>query len=223
MVAAAGTAGVVVALRTFVVQVYGISTPSMVPTLLPGDFVVSTTIPFGRRIPGTRWSTPRFRNPRRGEVVVYGEGPGEVPVRIIKRVIGAPGDTVGMVAGTVIRNGNVLEEPFVSPVVRDDEPLPLDGPYGVAWHRSALPSTVAAETYRPSRDHWGPLVVPPDHYLVLGDDRDGSRDSRVTGFVHRARIRGTVLAVYFSVEPGPSRFPRALRAARWARLGRRVQ
>lgn len=213
----------VVLLRTFAVQVYGISSPSMRNTLHPGDYVITSALPFGTPVPGTRWSTPRLRDPRRGEVVVYGEKPGDPPARIIKRVIGCPGDTVQMVDGRVIRNGRPLDEPYASPILLDDEPLAFDGPYGGAWHRAALPAGVSATDYRPTRDRWGPLVVPPGHYLLLGDDRDGSRDSRYTGFVAREQIRGTVYRIYYSVAPQKNRFPRALTAARWSRIGQRVE
>lgn len=220
----ASTVAAVVLLRTFLVQVYGITTPSMGPTLRPGDFVITSRAPFGAPVPGTRLATPRFRDPRRGEVVVYGEKPGDPPTRIIKRVIGAPGDTVQMRGGRVFRNGIALDEPYASPVELDDEPLAFDGPYGVAWHRRFLPRPMRRDAYRPTRDSWGPLVVPPGQYLLLGDDRDASRDSRMTGFVAREQIQGSVLAIYYSVAPGAEGpFPHALTAARWGRIGYRVR
>ncbi|HYW12966.1 MAG TPA: signal peptidase I [Longimicrobium sp.] len=223
MSAIAATLAVVVLVRTFAIQVYGISTPSMGATLRPGDYVITSGLPFGIPVPGTRATTPRFRDPRHGDVVVYGEKPGDPPVRIIKRVIGLPGDTIRMAGRTVIRNGTALHEPYASAPSRDDEPLAFEGPYGVAWHLAALPAGVPAESYRPTRDSWGPLVVPSGHYLLLGDDRDGSRDSRVTGFVSREQIRGRVYAIYYSVAPRRASFPRALTAARWSRIGQRVR
>lgn len=65
--------------------------------------------------------------------------------------------------------------------------------------------------------------MPPGHYLLLGDHRDESRDSRMTGFVPREQIRGSVVAVYYSVAPGRQRFAHALTAARWSRIGHRVR
>jgi signal peptidase I len=223
LVAAAATLVAIVLVRTFVVQVYGILTPSMSPTLLPGDYVITSSLAMGGSVPGTRLATPRFRDPAQGQVVVYGEREGDPPARIIKRVIGLPGDTVGMVDGRVVRNGMELDEPYVSLTSREDEPLDFEGPYGVAWHLAVLPRGVPHDEYRPTRDRWGPLIVPPGHYLLLGDDRDGSRDSRMTGFVSREQIKGSVIAIYYSVAPGRSRFPRALTAARWNRIGHRVR
>ena len=221
--ATAATVAAVALVRTFVVQVYGISTPSMAPTLRSGDYVITSALPYGVRVPGTALVTPGARDPRRGEVVVFGEKPGQPPARIIKRVVGVPGDTVGMEDGRVIRNGRVLAEPYASLPMLEDEPLDFDGPYGVRWHLDALPAGVPAASYRPTRDSWGPLVVPAGQYLLVGDDRDGSRDSRVTGFVAREQILGRVYYVYYSVKPGRPRFAHAVTAARWARIGQRVR
>ncbi|HEV3049539.1 MAG TPA: signal peptidase I [Longimicrobium sp.] len=221
--ASVATVAAVVLVRTFAVQVYGISTPSMSPTLQSGDYVITSALPYGVRVPGTALTTPRARDPRYGEVVVFGEKPGQPLARVIKRVVGLPGDTVGMKDGRVIRNGRAVAEPYASPATLEDEPLDFDGPYGVRWHLDALAAGVHAATYRPTRDSWGPLVVPAGQYLLLGDDRDGSRDSRVTGFVPREQILGRVYYVYYSVKPGRQRFAHAVTAARWTRIGYRVR
>ena len=129
-----------------------------------------------------------------------------------------------MVGRRIVRNGVALREPYVAPPSRPDEPLRFEGPYAVAWHRDALPASARGADYQPTRNNWGPLVVPPGQYLLLGDDRDWSIDSRVTGFVRREQIQGKVLAVYYSIIPDPSRpFPRMLTAARWGRIGRIVR
>jgi signal peptidase I len=221
--AAGAVLGTIVLVRTFLLQVYGIGTPSMSPTLLPGDYVVSSNLPFGAELPGTRWRFPALRAPRPGEVVVFGERTGEPRLRVIKRIVGAPGDTIRMIDGRVFRNGTEIEEGYVSDTVLEDEPLTPDGPYGIAWHAGALPAGTDTEYYSPTRRNRGPLVVPPDHYFLLGDDRDRSVDSRVTGFVERRQILGTVLRVYYSVAPDRTRpTPRIVTAARWSRIGARV-
>ncbi len=217
--AAAATIAAVVLVRTFLVQVYGITTPSMSGTLRPGDFVITSNAAFGAAVPGTPWTTPRFRHPRHGDVVVHAQAPGDPPARVIKRVIGLPGDTIQMAGRRVVRNGVPLDERYVAPPSRDDAPLAFDGPYGVAWHRRFLPSNAVANAYRPTRDNWGPLVVPPGQYLLLGDNRDESTDSRMAGFVSREQIRGRVVAIYYSVAPGSSSRLPVLTAARWGRIG----
>ena len=219
LAATAATVAGVVLVRTFAVQVYGISTASMGPTLEPGDYVITSGLPYGVRVPGTAFTTPGARDPRFGEVVVFGEKQGQPQARVIKRVVGLPGDTVGMNDGQLIRNGRVVGESYASPPTLEDAPLDFDGPYGVRWHLAALPASVPAASYRPTRDTWGPLVIPRGRYLLLGDDRDGSRDSRVTGFIAREQILGRVYLVYYSVRPGRPRFARAVTAVRWTRIG----
>lgn len=218
--AVGAVAAVVFLLRAFAVQVYGITTPSMAGTLRSGDYVITSNAIFGARIPFTPRSLPALREPQQGEVVVFDDdepGPG---TPIIKRIIGMPGDTLRMVGRRVLRNGVALHEPYLARPSTSDEPLHFDGPHGVRWHLDALAPVANRAAYRPTRDNWGPLVVPAGHYFVMGDNRDWSVDSRYTGFVPRDRIRGKVLAVYFSMGPDPARpFPRIVTAARPNRIG----
>ena len=73
--------------------------------------------------------------------------------------------------------------------------------------------------YRPTRDNWGPLVVPAESYFVLGDNRDNSEDSRYWGFVSREAIRGEPWVVYYSFIPSAATPLPWMRRVRWARLG----
>jgi signal peptidase I len=73
--------------------------------------------------------------------------------------------------------------------------------------------------YHPSRDNWGPLVVPDRQYFVLGDNRDNSEDSRYWGFVDRGSIRGRPWFVYYSFDPTSSMPSPWMRAVRWKRVG----
>jgi len=206
-----------VAVRSFLVQVYGISTGSMAGTLLPGDYVITSNAPYGPPIPFTRMRLPALREPRHGEVVVYRPAGYEPVVDVIKRVIGVPGDTIEMRARVVYRNGRRLVEPYVDSIYTPDRPMAETGPQNAAWHRTARPAGLSAEGYHPTRDSWGPLVVPEEHYLMLGDDRDESVDSRYMGFVPRSEIRGKVHLIHYSGEVGA----RGARPhPRWKRIGR---
>ena len=80
--------------------------------------------------------------------------------------------------------------------------------------------SIARDTsYRPSRNNWGPLLVPPHHFFVLGDNRDNSLDSRYWGFVPDSALRGTPLFVYYSFLPDSASGLAWLTHIRWARLG----
>jgi signal peptidase I len=208
----AGAVVLFAVLRLFVVQVYDIRSGSMQETLQVGDYVVANNTLFGIQIPFTSRRTPALRQPRAGEVVVYRPA-GYSPVQDhIKRIVGVPGDTVQMVGGRVYRNGRPLREPYARQATEADVPLPAEGPYNFRWQLDALAPRADRAGYAPTRDNWGPLVVPAGRYLMLGDDRDNSVDTRHTGFVPRGEIRGKVLAIHWSS---------AADGVRWNRIGKR--
>jgi len=103
----------------------------------------------------------------RGTLVVYAF-PSDTTKQFIKRLVGVPGDTLAMAQGVFLLNGHPLQEPYA--------------------HRSQTDTAVNA-----TRNNWGPLVVPPDSFFVLGDNRDHSADSRYWGFVPARLVLGRVL------------------------------
>ena len=80
-----------------------------------------------------------------------------------------------------------------------------------------------AGTYHPSRNNWGPLVVPEGNYFVLGDNRDNSLDSRYWGFVPDSLVKGRPFVIYYSFAPDTSEHLAWLTRIRWTRLGERVR
>lgn len=200
-------------IRTFLVQAFTIPSGSMEDTLLVGDYLMANNAVFGAKVPFTGARVPAFREPQHGDVVVFRPEYNQPVIDVVKRVIGEPGDTIQMVDRVVYRNGEALDEPYVERSYLPDEPLPRFGLGGFAWHLPAL-AGADPETYSPTRDSWGPLVVPEGHYLLLGDNRDQSLDSRYMGFIPRDVIRGKAMFIYFSKAPGAG-----LGAIRWSRVG----
>lgn len=208
-------------IRTFLVQAFKIPTGSMEETLLIGDFLLVNKAVYGAQIPGTEYRLPGFSDVEPGDIVVfvypdpYGEY--EPDPDYVKRVIGAPGDTLAMREKVLYRNGKAQDEPYVQYLDG------MDATYRpqFAWQRQYLAPGVDAETYRPSRDTWGPIVVPPGHYFAMGDNRDNSADSRYWGFVPVEAIKGKPLVVYFSKDQG-SAFP-WLDGLRLERIGDLIQ
>src|SRR5439155_13693317 len=134
-------------------------------------------------------------------------------LNIVKRVIGIAGDTLQMVHDTVIRNGQRLDEPYALHTALTSVP---DEDFRLqqikAWQ---LPQYVGRDPgrYRPTTHDWGPIVVPAQHYFVMGDNRDESYDSRFWGFLPRDHIVGRPLFIYMSIARDPLRI-------RWNRLFR---
>lgn len=216
--------GVAVALflviRTFLLQAFSIPSGSMENTLLIGDYLMANNAIFGAHIPFTDARLPAFRDPRHGDIVVFRPTYNDPIIDVVKRVIGEPGDTVQMREGVVYRNGKQLNEPYVIRSGTPDRPMDRFGFGGYEWHLGALTAGTSRESYAPTRDNWGPLVVPAGHYFLMGDNRDESLDSRYMGFIPRGVIRGKPMFIYFSYNPqADAPFPRPVTAARWSRIG----
>lgn len=183
--------------------IYRNVTAAMAPTLLIGDrfTVVSLRGDKGSSLPV-----------RRGDLVVH-RWPPDTTKRFVKRIVGVPGDTLAMADGVLFRGGRKVsesyawhEEPGVDPVASDFD-----------WQRAYVIGSAARDTnaYRPSRNNWGPLRLPADAYFVLGDNRDGSFDSRYWGFLSPSDIVALPRRVYFSRDVTTG-------AIRWKRFGRRL-
>ena len=207
------------ALHTFVIQAFKIPSGSMEQTLLVGDFLLVNKVVYGAEVPGTGVRLPAIRSPQRGDVIVF-KWPVDHSVDFVKRLVGLPGDTLSMRDGVLIRNGKSLREPYV--VHSDPDADPVWDEF--QWQSNFLVrSAGAAISYHPSRNNWGPLVVPERRYFVLGDNRDNSLDSRYWGFVPDSLLRGRPMLVYYSYAPDSADRFAWLRAIRWSRLGARVR
>ena len=199
-------------LRTFLIQTFTITSGSMEGTLLVGDFLVLSKSAYGATVPGTEIQLPGYTQIDRGDIIVF-RGHHE-PIDLVKRVVGMPGDTLEMVDGILYHDGQTQTEPFV----RHTDPAG-DGTHPwMYWQRDYLVGDVDPASYRPTRDDWGPLIVPPGQFFVLGDNRDESLDSRYWGFVPAKDIKGKAVALYFSFDRDNAALP-FLRSIRWDRIG----
>lgn len=174
---------------------------SMKPTILEGDVVFVDKLAYDLRVPFTFARLARWSDPARGDIVVcFAPDDG---TRLVKRVIGLPGDTVELRDDTLILNGT---RQVYSPL--GDE---HDGVRHLSSHdrdhsllaREDLPSRPHGVMLTPGRlavRRFGPVTVPAGHYFVLGDHRDNSRDSRFFGFMPRHAIIGEASTVVASAD-----------------------
>ncbi len=206
-------------IRTFLVEAFKIPSGSMENTLQVGDFLLVNKLVYGAEVPFTHARLPRLREPRRGDVIVF-EYPEDLTKNFVKRLIGVPGDTIEMREGSLIRNGTLVSESYVQHTEPDADPVQED----FKWQRNYLVRTAAAAAgYRPSRNNWGPLVVPKGNYFVLGDNRDNSLDSRYWGWVPDSLVKGRPFVIYYSYAPDSVDTFAWLTHVRWTRLGERIR
>ena len=203
--------------RAFLVEAFKIPSGSMEGTLLVGDFLLVNKLVYGAELPFLGGQLPAVREPRVGDVVVF-QWPGDIEKNFVKRLVAAPGDTVGMRRGLLVRNGQVQYEPYASHSLGTDAVSEE-----FRWQRDHLAPAADVRRYRPTRNDWGPLVVPDGHYFVLGDNRDNSLDSRYWGFHPDSLVRGSPIFVYYSYSPDSARAFDWLTRVRWARLGDRIR
>ena len=205
--------------RAFFIDAFKIPSGSMERTLLVGDFLLVNKLAYGAEVPFTGKRLPALKQPTRGDVIVF-VYPVDPTKNYVKRLIGLPGDTVRMRRGIVIVNGVTQAERYVEHTM----PWQDRGTEEFEWQRRFLAlNPIAALRYHPTRDNWGPLLVPPHHLFVLGDNRDNSSDSRYWGFVSDSLLRGQPLLVYFSYAPDSSQRFAWLTRIRWGRLGERIE
>jgi signal peptidase I len=181
---------------TFILQAFKIPSQSMEPTLLVGDHLLVNKFVFEGTGSWYEKLLP-YRPVRRGDIVVF-RFPYDDHLHYVKRVIGLPGDRIRIVDKRVYVNGSLLVEPYVVHDPAADDPFgdnfpPVDG---YALRRELRPEW--ADQILNHVQH-GELVVPPDHYFVMGDNRDRSSDSRYWGFVDRRAIMGRPILIYWSV------------------------
>jgi signal peptidase I len=204
--------------RTAIADWNPIPSGSMRPNLLEGDVVFVNRLAYNVKVPLTDTVLAQTADPKRGDIVTF-SSPVD-GVRLIKRLVALPGDVVEMQAKALVINGQAARyEPL-------DSVLEPAGPAGVllATHvRETAPAGTPAGQHQiqwltcvAARDNWGPMTIPPDQYLMLGDNRDNSADSRYIGLVPRNLLIGRAERILVSADilekwqPRFERFGRSL-------------
>jgi signal peptidase I len=190
------------AFRSVIADWNVVPTGSMKPTILEGDRILVNKMAYDLRVPFTHASIVKLSDPQRGDIIVFDSIASDK--RLVKRVIGMPGDTVAMIDNRLMINGKSLEytvntraEDFID----------------ISENLLGKEHAVRLQKFADSRfASFAPLLIPPGYFLALGDNRDRSADSRVIGLVPRAEIVGRSSTVVPSLDyddyylPRPGRF-----------------
>lgn len=180
------------------VQARVIPSGSMENTVLIGDHIIVDRVGYDAGIPFTDIHEALWRNPERQQVVVFRAPlPDEGNPDFIKRCIGVPGDHIKMVGEKVYVNGKLLNEPYALYTPSRGAPFAQFPPIANPVTDPDFTSVWAAQL--PQHVVNGELVVPPNEYFMMGDNRDNSYDSRYWGFVPRNNIIGVPLFIYMSI------------------------
>jgi signal peptidase I len=180
---------------------------SMKPTILEGDRVYVNKLAYDLKVPFSTWHLLEWANPSRGDIVVfYSPYDGK---RLVKRVIGLPGDTIELRNDSLILNGQPVRYGPYDGAALDD--LSKGDRASHLFATEELPGrshAVAAWPVVPARRDFGPFQVPAGNYFMMGDNRDDSFDSRYYGPVVRKRIVGRATAAVLSFDRAHYWMPR---------------
>ncbi len=184
----------VLCLRSFVVEPFRIPSGSMLPTLHSGDFILVNKYNYGIRLPVLHKTLIKNGSPERGDVAVF-RFPPDPSKDFIKRIVGLPGDVVSYRDKVLYINGVPAE---LQPKGYYDEPrVPsMSQALRLSENLSGLQHDILLMDRRPGRDIQ--VQVPEGHYFAMGDNRDGSDDSRRWGFVPDKNLVGRAFMIWMS-------------------------
>lgn len=220
-------------IRSFVIEAFKIPSGSMIPTLVIGDHIFVNKFTYGLRIPLTKKRIVTFRQPERGEPIVF-IYPVDESKDFIKRVIGIPGDTV-KIQGDAVYVNEVLIPRDVIEIMPDDRGKPtklqiLSEAVAMEMKAKALPVFPEWDRFDYYVERGGEnsylvqfderlsyydreFEIPKDHLFVMGDNRDNSADSREWGLVPMENVKGKAMFVWLSLDYEKKRI-------RWRRFGK---
>lgn len=205
---------IVLIIRSFLVQPYRVPTGSLEPTILPGDFIIVNQYVYGLRLPVTNTKIVKVREPQLGEIALF-RWPSNPSIVFVKRVIGTPGDHIVYRNKVLTINGKEATQVDLGSA--------LDVEVG-----ASMPATLKLETLPNGITHQilikkginegadFDVTVPDGQYFMMGDNRDGSDDSRSWGYVPEGNLIGKAFGIWMSWDSDASNI-------RWERIGKVVR
>jgi len=176
-----------------------VPTGSMKPTILEGDRIFVNKLAYDLKIPFTTKHLAEWDDPKRGDIVVfYSPVDGK---RLVKRVVGIPGDQLAMWNNRVLLNGEPLQYDTLD--AQKFEQLSQEEQAQHVFFTEMLPPKPHSVMFNPAEPmipSSAPIIIPAGTYFMMGDNRDNSADSRFFGVVERQRIVGKATAIALSFD-----------------------
>ena len=218
----------VLIIRSFIIQPFRVPTGSLEPTVMPGDFILVNQFAYGLRFPVWGWHFLPIGEPKHGDIVVF-HWPVDPSKDFVKRVIGLPGDRISYINKVLYINDQEMPQKFVRTATD------TNGGNSGSWPVNVVDESFGSETHQiyvcplstsvggtsvggtsscpnSTMQNFYDVVVPKDHYFMMGDNRDDSDDSRFWGFVPEKNLVGKAFMVFFS-------WNSATNSPRWNRIG----
>lgn len=183
--------------RSAVADWYEVPTGSMKPTIVEGDRIFTDKMAYDLRVPFTKISLAKLAEPQAGDIIVFDSVAADN--RLIKRVIGVPGDRVALVNNQLVINGKKLKYDPVSETAIDRVEIE---------NLNGIKHAVKLSKERTKMQSFESITIPDDMYLAMGDNRDNSADSRVIGLVPRSELLGRAKRVIVSLDYNNYYLPR---------------
>lgn len=204
---------IVLLIRSFLIQPYRVPTGSLMPTILPGDFIAVNQFAYGLRLPVINYKIVNISEPQRGDVALF-RWPDNPKIIFIKRVVGIPGDHIVYRNKILHINGKIADQKLIGKAL-DIEPDNV--PVVV---QKKLEDLLGVKHYIFIRGPGGDIntvdtVVPEGYYFMMGDNRDASDDSRYWGFVPEQNLIGKAFLVWMSWDS-------VKHEVRWERIGKKI-
>jgi signal peptidase I len=193
-------------IRSVIADWNDVPSGSMRPTILEGDRIYVNKLAFGLRVPFTHTWLARWDEPRRGDIATFAS-PAD-GIRLVKRVVGIPGDTIELRNNQLVINGVAAD---LNITCTSKATLPGGREVPIELARETISGVEHAITITPScatHATFGPIVVPEGMYFMMGDNRDLSNDSRFIGMVPLESFYGRCSGVALSLDPEDGYWPR---------------
>jgi len=211
---------IVLCIRSFIINPFRVPSGSLEPTILTNEFIAVNQFTYGLRLPVLNTKIIKISEPKIGDIVVF-RYPANPSINYIKRVVGTPGDHIVYMNKILYINGKKMSRQYLRDAIDVGEGnIPVKVFQENINGKKHLIYIRKQGGYTDNLD----VVVPKNMYFMMGDNRDGSEDSRYWGFVPEKNIEGKAFFIWFSIDKNKpmNRFYEIYKKIRWNRIGTRI-